>query len=887
MSPQVSIAHYRITSKIGEGGMGEVWRATDTKLNREVAIKILPEAFAGDADRMARFTREAQVLASLNHPNIAAIYGVEERALIMELVEGPTLAERIAQGAMPLEEALPIARQIAEALEYAHERGIIHRDLKPANIKVTSEGRVKVLDFGLAKAMSSDGAAASDPKASPTLTMRATVAGTILGTAAYMSPEQARGQTVDRRADIWAFGVVLHEMLTGRHLFAGPTISDTLAAVLKTEPDVAAVPALLRPIVERCLRKEPRRRWQAIGDVRVALEEGVPAASVAEPRPNVLPWAVAGVLALAMAVALWGPWRDTRPAGQPPMRLSVDLGPDAVAGTNITAAISPDGTRLVFPARGPDGKQQLATRLLEQAQATLLPGTENGRDPIFSPDGREIGFYSDGSWKEVSVQGGAAVTLCGAPFGYGAALGNDGSLILSRDREGQLFRVPAGGGPIQPVTKLANGEATQRWPQILPGGQSVLFTASANINNFDAANIEAASLKTGENKILVRGAYYGRYLPSGHLVYVHQGVLFSIAFDADRLEVQGTPAPLLEDVASNPTWGSGQFDFSGAPSGHGTLVYTAGKAAAQSWPVVWLESSGNTQPLLPTPGAWFVPRFSPDGGRLAVQGTAGGGSDIFVYDWQRGTMMRLTSAGQVNVPVWTPDGKHIVFGTVGAGGYGVSWVRSDGAAEAQRLLDTHQNAIPWSFSPGAKRLAYHEVDPQTQGDLWTVPLDTSDPAHPKAGTPEQFLRTPANELVPEFSPDGRWIAYRSNESGGNEVYVRPFPGPGGKWQISTGGGLYGIWANNGRELFYETADNRIMVMEYTVDGDSFVPGKPRLWCDRRLPYTGTLNFALHPDGKRFAVFQAPEAIVGEKGSVHVTFLLNFFDELRRRIPAGK
>jgi serine/threonine-protein kinase len=390
MSPQRTIAHYRIMTKLGEGGMGEVWRATDTKLGREVAIKVLPEAFAAAVDRMARFQREAQVLASLNHPNIAAIYGVEERALVMELVDGPTLAERIARGAMPLEEVLPIAGQIAEALDYAHDKNVVHRDLKPANIKLTPEGKVKVLDFGLAKAICS-GTAAEDPAASPTVTMGCTQIGNIVGTAAYMSPEQARGQEVDARADIWAFGVLLYEMLTGQALFACPTISDTLATVLKMEPDLSAIPPRLRPTLERCLRKDPRRRWRSIADVRMALEEESGTQVPAAPRPI---WSIVAGVVLIIAAGWLMARRAARPIEQALIRLSVDLGPEALPALNLTVAISPDGRRLVFPARGPDGKQQLATRLLEQAQATLLPGTEGGRDPFFSPDGQWIGFFN-------------------------------------------------------------------------------------------------------------------------------------------------------------------------------------------------------------------------------------------------------------------------------------------------------------------------------------------------------------------------------------------------------------------------------------------------------------------------------------------------------------
>jgi len=881
VSPQQTIAHYRITAKLGQGGMGEVWRAIDTKLGREVAIKVLPEAFAQDADRMARFTREAQVLASLNHPNIAAIYGVEERALVMELVEGQTL-----KGPLPLETALDYARQIAVALEAAHEKGIVHRDLKPGNIMVTPAGVVKVLDFGLAKAQ--EPVAAGRVEDSPTLTISPTRVGLILGTAGYMAPEQARGGTVDKRADIWAFGVVLYEMLTGRRLFQGETVSDTLAAVLRHEPDWDRVPPQVRRLLQRCLEKDPKKRLRDIGDA-MALVEDSPAAP---PRRSVLPWALATAVAIIVAaVALWAVWRAPRPVEHPLTRLSVDLGPDAMTGLNLTAAISPDGRRLVFPARGPNGKQQLATRLLDQAQTTLLPGTENGGNPFFSPDNQWVGFFADGKLKKISAIGGAPVTVCDSPYDYGASWGEDGTIVAALNLLSGLSRVPAAGGRPQLLTRPGKGKTTHRWPQILPGGQAVLFTASPNAPEMENASVEAISLKSGVTKTLVAGGYFGRYLPAngtrGYLVYLHQGALLGVDFDPVRLEPQGTPIPLLEDVAASPIQGGGQFDFSAAPSGHGTLVYLAGKGAAQTWPVVWLDSSGKMQPLIATPGAYTNLRFSPDGRRLAFTVSATSGTDIYVYELERETMTRLTFGGHSLIPVWTPDGKHIAFSST-ASSSGIWWIRGDGSGEPQQLLAAQNSIGPWSFSPDGRRLAYHESHPETGFDISTLPLDTSDPVHPKAGKPEPFLGTPSDELVPMFSPDGRWIAYRSNESGTNEIYVRPFPaGRGGKWQISTGGGLYGIWSNNGRELFYETADNRIMVVDYTVDGASFVPGKPRLWSDKQLFYTGTSNLDLGPDGKRFAVFPMPEAAGPEKGTVHVTFLLNFLDELRRRIPAGR
>lgn len=912
----IKLGPYEIIAPLGAGGMGEVYRARDTNLNREVALKVLPQAFANDSERMARFQREAQVLASLNHPNIAAVYGLEAsagtRALVMELVEGQTLAQRIVgaglapprapQGApLQLNEVLQIARQIAEALEAAHEKGIIHRDLKPSNVKITPDGTVKVLDFGLAKAME-DPLSPSDPTNSPTLSLAATRAGVIMGTAAYMAPEQARGHAVDRRADIWSFGVVLFEMLSGRRAFEGETTSDILASVLKFEPDWNVLPTTTPPslqrLLSRCLTKDRKKRLQSIGEARITIEETlagdvgaglVPAltplgADTQEGRPQgsplrrALPWALAAVACLAAIILALELWRATRPVEQPLTRLSVDLGPQAMTGLNLTTAISPDGRRLVFRERGPNGGPQLATLKLDQAQATLLPGTEDGSYPFFSPDGQWIGFFASGELKKTSLQGGAPVTLCFVGVNaMGASWGDDGNIVVADGTLVPLSRIPAAGGALQPLTTLAPGEITHRWPQVLPGSGAVLFTGSASATTQDSGNIEVFSPKTGHVKILERGGYYGRYLPSGHLVYLRQGVLYGVGFDAQRLEVQGTPTPLLEDVAANAFTGGGQFDFS-TP---GTFVYVAGKSTAQAWQMAWLDSSGKTQPLLAATGTYGNPRLSPDGRKLAFVGE---GSDIYVHDLERDTTSRLTFNGRSLVPVWSPDGKHLVFRTTG-NDFTISWARSDGAEEPQRLNESLNILVPWSFSPDGRRLLYFEHDPKTGYDLWTLPLDLSDPDHPKPGKPELFLSTPADENVPRFSPDGRWVAYRSNESGNDEIYVRPFPvGNGGKWQISSGGGLYALWAKDGRELFYETADNRIMVLDYTVEGESFVPSKPRPWSDKQLLYSGTSNLDLAPDGKRFVVLLMPETASVEKAPVHVTMLLNFLDELRRRIP---
>jgi serine/threonine-protein kinase len=858
---------YEILAQIGAGGMGEVWKARDTRLDRMVAIKVCAQRFS------ARFEREARAIAALNHPNICTLHDVGPNYLVMEYVEGQPL-----RGPLPVAKAIEYARQILGGLAAAHRKGIVHRDLKPANVLVTRSG-VKLLDFGLAKHQPSAAAAES----AETATMGVTDQQVIMGTPPYMAPEQIEAKPVDNRTDIFAFGCVLYELLTGQRAFEGKSAQSTMAAVLAGEPTAMSklrpgIPVELDRIVRACLAKDPQERLQTARDVRWALDWALEATPASRPAGRRYVWA-ALVAILGMA-AIVGWWRVSRSVDRPLVLLSVDLGPDALPGARTTAAISPDGHRLVFPVRGPDGKEHLAIRRLDQAQTTLLADTGNGRDPFFSPDSQWIGFFADHKLKKVPVQGGPPITLCSAPRPYGASWGEDGTIVATLAEGSPLWHLSSSGGTPVNLTKLSGGEVTHRWPQILPGGKAVLFTASSTLVGLEEANIVAVMLKTGLTGIVQRGGYYGRYLPSGHLLYVHQGVLFGVAFDADRLKTRGTPVPLLENIAANSGAGGGQFDF----SRNGTLVYLPGKGNAESRPILWIDRSGKTKPLLSTPGVYSQCRLSPDGKRVALVASSRG-NDIFVFDWQQDALTRLTFDGHSGMPIWHPDGKHIAFQSTAAG-FGLSWVRSDGAGEPQRLLESQHNLYPWSFSPDGRLLAYHQLYPNPGDDIWTLRLDTADPDHPKPGKSELFLRTAADNQAPVFSPDGRWIAYRSSEwtskSQASQVYVRPFPGPGGKWQISEDGGNYAHWSQNAHELFYTAPDSRIMVVNYTVKGNSFIAGKPRPWSDSKWS-----DVDLSPDGKRFIGLPLLEAPGPQAGSVRVIFLQNFFDELRRKIPTEK
>ncbi len=909
-APGTRFGAYEVIASLGEGGMGQVFRARDTRLNRDVALKVLPPSFANDPDRLARLTREAQILASLNHPNIAAVYGLENQqgrlALVMELVEGETLSRRIARGAMPTDEALPLARQIAEALEAAHEQGVIHRDLKPANIQIRADGTVKILDFGLAKAI--DTGAQAD---SPEDTMAAmTTVGMILGTAAYMSPEQASGKFLDKRTDVWAFGVVFFEMLTGRRLFGDNTASHTLADVLLGPIDFAKIPAhtprAIRDLLRRCLARDPRKRLRDIGEARIAIDEALSHGDRVDAvvtRPGTMPWTVAGAALVVIAALLiqLAPWRRSSVPDRPLIRLESSLGPSALGPDVSSIAISPDGTRLVYSIRGADGKLLLASRLLDSGVITPLPGTEGGATPFFSPDSKSIGFVADNKLKTVSLAGGIPVVVSDVTTFRGAGWGEHGEIIASLFTTGGLQSLPLAGGPSRALTSLAPDQFLHLRPQVLPGGHAVLFTASPSTVSLEDGSIQVVALddvagKPGAVTTVLSPGHSGRYVPTmgatGHLVYLRKGVFYAVAFDPVGLKTSGMPVPMLEDMADAPRLEVDPFSV----SGDGTLVYRSGRPTDPAFPILWMDQSGQTEPLVKTAGFYSYPSFSPDGKRLAVVADTGRGQEIMVYDIAQDILTRVTFTGsQKRAPVWSPDGLHLAYSSAGPPSEHLAWIRADGSGESQVLLETKSRSSALVMSPDGKLLAFHDNKPDGDTDMWTLPLDTTDPEHPKPGTAMPLVQTPARESGPAFSPDGRYIAYFSNESGRYEIYVKPRPGPDGKsgpatWQVSTDGGIFPLWSPSGCQLFFRgnPGGRGIMVADCTTTATTFSSSNVRPWSNRETRSVGTfLSYAIAPDGKRFAVFPLPNAPVEDKGNGQVTFLLNFFDEVRRKVPVVK
>jgi Tol biopolymer transport system component len=898
LSPGTSLGSYQILDPLGAGGMGEVYRARDTKLKREVALKVLPELFANDAQRMARFEREAQVLASLNHAHIAHIHGLEEangiRALVMELVEGPTLSARIAQGPIPSEEALPVAKQIAEALEYAHERGIIHRDLKPANIKLTADGQVKLLDFGLAKALEGETGQA-DISTSPTISAAATRAGVLLGTAGYMSPEQAKGKAVDRRADIWAFGCVLYELLAGQPVFDGETITDTLAAVVRAEPDWTRLPqktpTRARELLRRCLTKDPKQRLQAIGEARIALDatianapdEAAAPVGAAQTKPTwrrALPWAVASIAAvLAIAFsALY--WRAKQPELRQVMQASLLL-PEPLAGVfsanpGSPIALSRDGSLLAFAGSSAGKPPQLYLRQLDQQLATPIPGTEDGVQPFFSPDGQSVGFFANSKMRRVSLHGGPAIPLCDAPIPHGASWASDDTIIYAPNLGSGLMHISSAGGAPQKLTTadVKGKELSHRWPQVLPGNKAVLFTVQMMTQaTYDDARIAVLSMETGKWRTLLDGGSYARYVPSGHIVYARAGALMAVPFDVGRLQVTGLPAPVQEGVITTAaTSGGAEYDVAES----GLLAYVPGSARPPDRSLVWVDRHGVGKELSAPPNIYVTPRISQDGKRLAVQILSSGSQDVWIYDLGRNTLTRFTFGNEGALPLWTPDSRRIVYRSrVPNLSFLTKLADGSGAEETLFGRDFDDpSATPYSVSPDGKILLFGRLSSGGALGIYAISLDGS-------GKVQPFLQATFNQSNAQFSPDGHWVVYTSNESGRDEVYVQPFPGPGGKWMISTEGGNYPMWARSGREIFFRSEDKMMSAPAETQP--TFKTGTPRMLF-RGGNYLGLGNYDVAPDGQHFLMINEKQAPTSSK---ELSIILHWTEELKHRVPPAR
>jgi Tol biopolymer transport system component len=881
------LGSHEITALLGKGGMGEVYRARDTKLKREVAIKILPEEFSRDADRVSRFQREAEVLASLNHPNIAAIHDLEEtngtRYLVLELVEGETLADRIARGPIQADEALGIAKQIAEALEAAHERGIIHRDLKPANIKLTPEGQVKVLDFGLAKAMSSTPVTATLSN-SPTL-LSGSMGGMIIGTAAYMSPEQARGRDADQRSDIFAFGCVLYEMITGQQAFQGEDVSDVLASVMKLDPDLSRWPADLNPrlleLLRRCLAKERKNRWYAAGDLRVELEtiRTAPHSPIVEtipigtPQPLwklAIPIAITAVIAAAAAfgVAYW----NRAPVDSAAIRFIV-VPPDKVsffAQNAMTHAISPDGRKLAFIANEAAGRRLIWVRPLDTLIAQPLLGTDDAQNPFWSPDGRSIGFYTpQGKLKKVDVSGGPPQTVCDGVSPFGLTWNRDGVILFGSNNSGVIQRVSAAGGTPSPVTTLdkSRQETNHRLPYFLPDGKHFLYLALSS--QAENTAIYIGSIESKDTKRLFAASSLAEYAPPGFLLFVRDHTLMAQGFDASKLQLSGDAFPIVEDVDA---LANGAASFS--VSQNGTLSYRNGTGTGISQ-LAWFDRNGAQSEKVGEPGDYRGLYLSPDGKRVVVhahEGTATGGN-LWVVDWMRGTNTRLTfEATHEGQAVWSPDGDRIVYASARPTIFDL--YQKAGSAE-EPLLQSNSGKLPTDWSSDGKFLLYSQGSPR---DLFVLPMTGSD----RKAIP--FLQTKFDEGQGSFSPDARWIAYTSNESGTYQIYVKSFPASGAEQQISTTGGAFPHWNRNGRELFYIANDGKLMSVAVRSNGVKFDAEVPKALFDAGLPITvtgGTSNFdpyAVSADGQRFLI----TVRISDRTLVPITLLVNWPAVLNRK-----
>ena len=887
--------------------MGEVYKARDTRLDRTVAIKVLPSHLADKPQLRERFEREARTVASLNHPHICVLHDIGEQDgihfLVMEYLKGETLAQRLDKGPLPLNQVLQYAIEIADALDKAHRQGVTHRDLKPGNIMLTKSGS-KLLDFGLAKL--TQGSVPAVPLSQlPTAIDSLTVEGTILGTLQYMAPEQVEGKVdeVDARTDIFAFGAVVYEMATGKKAFEGKSQASLIAAILDRDPPPMAslqpmTPSALDRVVRKCLAKEQERRWQAASDVCDELkwiaeggsETGVPTAAAPIPARTgwrrVLSWSMASLFvgAIIASIAVWNLKPAPSPAPGPVSRFVMTLPAGerlerGFGGTPIL--LSPDGTHLVYVASH-SGVRQLYLRSMDSLEAQPIPGTEDGDDPFFSPDGQWLGFLAPGpsgyAVKKVSITGGEPLTLCECVDNVrGASWGPNDTIVFAPSVGSGIWQVSANGGTPQVLTTLDSGknETSHRWPELLPGGNAVLFTVGPE-GGWADAEIVVQRLDTGERRVLVQGGTYAHYLPAGHLVYLRQGTLMVVPFDLTRLEVTGNAVPVLEGISQNPGSGAPRLSF----SSFGSVAYLPASfgESLDVATLVWVDRKGVIQPLEAPPRPYVFQRLSPDGRRVAV-GVTGARTNIWVYGILGESLTRLTFEGTNFMPVWAGGGSRIAFFSRRAGPTNLFWKASDGSGVAERLTTTGYTQLPSSWSPDGKLLAFTELDPDTGGDLWVLPLEGD-------RKPQPFLKTPFFEGGAMFSPDGRWLAYTSNESSRYEVYVQPFPATGAKWQVSSGGGQQPVWARNGRELFYLVNNQRKLMAAEISTQPAFSASNPReLFELQRVTGIAPPGYAIYdvsPDGQRFLIVQESE----QQQATPINVVLNWFEELKRRVPTG-
>ena len=875
--------------------MGEVYRARDTRLDRIVAIKVLPPHLADKPELRERFEREARAVASLSHPHICTLHDIGHQDgtdfLVLEYLEGETLAERLKKGPLLLEQVLQYAIEIADALDKAHRKGVTHRDLKPGNIMLTKSG-TKLLDFGLAK-LRQEATPAPNISLSklPTANDQLTAAGTILGTLQYMAPEQLEGKEVDARTDIFAFGVVLYEITTGKKAFAGQSQASVISAIMSSHPPPMSAlqpmtPPALDQVVKRCLAKERDERCQSAKDLTDELKwiaEGgsqptlAPTAAVQGiralmRRPLVLSL---GTLLLGLLVASLGTWNLKPSPQQRVSRFTITLpAGQQLAGMDVgsAVAVSPDGSYIAYVGRQ-GNSQQIYLRALDNLQANPIPGTEGAVSPFFSPDGKWVGFFAERMLKKVSVTGGAVLSISAADLPRGATWGSQGMIAFAPGINGVIHQVSEEGGSPQPLTRLGKGEISHRWPEFLPEGKAVIFAASAQTGSWSNSQVWSQSLGTEARRPLVQLGTQPHYANSGHLIYAQAGNLMGVRFDSNRFTVTGAPVPVLESVLQSTTGGSAQYSFSLT----GLLVYVPGGIRSRQTKLVWVNRSGREELLTAPARAYLNPRLSPDGRRVAV-GIVEQESQVWVYDFSRETLTRVTFEGSANLyPAWTPDGKRLTFQSSKEGSYSMFWELADGSGGLEQLGASDYPTLAMSWTPDGQTLAFMEINPSTGRDIWMMRLIDR--------KSQPFLRTRFTESAARFSPDGRWLAYVSDESGRFEVYVQAYPGPGGKYQVSTEGGTEPVWNPNGRELFYRSG-NKMMAVDVTLQ-PNFSAGKPKVLFEAPYePTPATLgNYDVSPDGQRFLMLKPVEQ--EQAAPTQIVVVQNWFEELKQKVPTGK